>query len=248
MLITGCVALVTGANRPNGMGRAFVEELLGAGAKKVYATARDPEQLEELKSLHPDQIIPIGLDITDQAQVAAVAARASDINLLINNAGLAKYAGFLAADDLEAARAEMEVNYFGTLSMIRAFAPVLKANGGGTIVNMASIVSFANIPLIGSYSASKAALRSMTQGVRAEMVYQFTRVIGVYPGPVDTDMAADFDIPGVPPAQIVKAVLQAITEGREEVFPDQMSIDSHAQLMKDPGALEYQFAEMLPVK
>ena len=209
------VALVTGANR--GIGEAFVEALLDAGAARVYAAARNVEALEDLVAKDPERIVPLALDITDEAQVKAAAERASDVNLLVNNAGTAQFVGFLAAPDLDAARLDMETNYFGTLAMFRAFAPVLKANGGGATVTLGSIVSHVNFPLVASYSASKAAAHSLIQGMRSELRAQGTHVVGVYPGPVDTRMAEELPVDGVPPRQIADAALKAVVDGVEDV-------------------------------
>jgi NAD(P)-dependent dehydrogenase (short-subunit alcohol dehydrogenase family) len=243
MKIVNSVALVTGANR--GIGRAFVEALQAAGARKIYAAARDTASLDETVAADPKRIVPIALDVTDTKAIRRAVAQASDVTLLVNNAGVAGFAGFIAADSVESARAEMEVNYFGTLDIIRAFAPVLKANGGGAIINLGSIASHVNFPLLGSYSASKAATHSLTQGVRAELRAQGTQVIGVYPGPVDTDMAATFEMDKVPPAQIAEAALTAVAENIEDVFPDQMAADLHSGLLRDPKAVEAQVGEML---
>jgi NAD(P)-dependent dehydrogenase (short-subunit alcohol dehydrogenase family) len=161
MKIDGSVALVTGANR--GLGRAYARELVKRGAAKVYGAARDPAAVTE------PGVTPIALDITDAGGVAQVAAQCTDVSLLVNNAGVLKYSTFIGAPNLDAARAEMEVNYFGTLSMCRAFAPVLAANGGGAIVNMLSVSSFYTNPLDASYGASKAAGWSLTNGVRLEL-------------------------------------------------------------------------------
>jgi NAD(P)-dependent dehydrogenase (short-subunit alcohol dehydrogenase family) len=130
--------------------------------------------------------------------------------------------------------------------MIRAFAPGLKANGGGAIVNVASIASFVNFPMLGSYSASKAANHSLTQGVRAELKAQGTLVVGVYPGPVDTDMVRDVDMPKAPPSQIADAILDAIAIGTEDVFPDETSVNMRTGLLSDPKTMEQHAATMLP--
>ena len=243
MELKGSVALVTGANR--GIGKAFVTGLLEAGAARVYAAARDASSLNDMVAKDP-RVVPLALDVTDPDQVRAAADAAGDATLLINNAGVAGFAGLIAADTLETARSEMEVNYFGALAVIRAFAPVLKANGGGAIVNIGSIASHVNFPLLGSYSASKAATHSLTQGVRAELSDQGTQVIGVYPGPVETDMAKNIDAPKVPPAQIVEAALRAVEAGTEDVYPDPMAAEIHGHLLKDPKAVERQIGEMRP--
>lgn len=244
MKIETATALVTGANR--GIGKAIVQALLDGGAKQIFATARDPDSLTEVVAGNPGRVVPLALDITDQAQIDAARERASEVNLLINNAGIATFSGVIAAPDMTGARAEMEVNYFGTLAVTRAFAPVLKANGGGVVVNVSSIGGLVTVPVLGSYCASKAAVHAMTQGVRAELKAQGTQVIGVYPGPIDTDMASEMDMDKFPPSRVAEALLKAIVDGTEDVFPDDMSATMRAQLLEDPKAVERQFAEMLP--
>lgn len=245
MDIEGSVAFVTGANR--GIGKAFVEGLLDAGVAKVYAASRVREALDEITRLHPGRIVPIALDVTDSTAVHNAAKYAGDINLLINNAGVAHFEGFNSADNLAAARTEMDVNYFGSLEMIRAFAPILRASGGGAIVQVSSIAGMVTFPVVGSYSASKAAVNAMIQGVRAELAPQGTAVMGVYPGVVDTGMSDRFDAPGVPPEDIVNATLEAVIMGYEDVFPDAMSQDLYKQVLSDPKGVEQQFSRMLPV-
>ena len=157
MKIAGCTALVTGANR--GLGRAFVEALRGAGAAKIYAAARN------IAGMAPDGgVVPTQLDITKAEEVTDAAAACADVDLLINNAGVARFTPALGAPSIDNARLEMETNYFGTLSMCRAFAPVLGRNGGGTLVNMLSVVSFFNLPMQATYCASKAAESSNDLG------------------------------------------------------------------------------------
>jgi len=160
MRIEGSVALVTGANR--GIGKAFVAALWEQGAARIYATARKVDTLSSLVAIDPKRIVPLALDVTDRAAVRDAAKTATDVTLLANNAGTAYFTGFMSTDDPASAMADMDVNYFGTLAMIRAFAPTLKANGGGAIVNIASIASLVNFPVLGSYSASKAANHSLT--------------------------------------------------------------------------------------
>ena len=143
MQIKGSVVLVTGTNR--GVGRATVKVLMEQGAAKVYAAARDAGKIADLVAAYPGKVEAIALDITKPEQVSAAAARARDVNLLINNAGVNKMRGFIAASGIDDARAEMEANYFGTLAMCRAFAPVLKANGGGAIINVASKIGRAHV-------------------------------------------------------------------------------------------------------
>ena len=164
--IEGAVALVTGANR--GIGRAITEALLERGAKKVYATARDPKTLEALKQRYGSRVVPLRLDVTRADQVAEVARQTSDVDLLLNNAGLAEWPARELTNQavVDQSRREMEVNYFGPLRMVQRFADTL-ADRGGAIVNIGSAAGLANVPLMPTYSASKAALHSLTQAARA---------------------------------------------------------------------------------
>ncbi len=248
MKIEGSTVLVTGTNR--GIGRSLVTALAESGAKKVYAGIRDVEAFtnKEAKFLEKfkGKVEPISLDITKNNQVDLAVEKAYDVNLLINNAGIANYSGLIAADDLASARQEMEVNYFATLAMIRAFAPVLKKNGGGAIVNLLSVASLVNFPLLGTYSASKAALYSLTQGVRAELAAEGTKVIGIFPGPIDTDMAKGIEMDKASPDEIAQGTLKAIENGQEDVFIDPMAVEFQQGLLSDPKAVERQCGEMLP--
>ena len=225
MQISNTIALVTGANR--GLGLAFSRELVRRGAARVYGAARHPDQVTE------PGVTPVGLDITDQAQVAAVAARCSDVSLLVNNAGVMRASTFTGAPNLDAARAEMETNYFGTLSMCRAFAPVLAANGGGAIVNMLSVTSFYNNPLDATYGASKAAAWSLTNGVRLELHHQGTLVVAVHAGFIDTDMAALASGPKDSPEDVVRQALDAVESGQVEVLADERTRTVKANLSRD---------------
>jgi NAD(P)-dependent dehydrogenase (short-subunit alcohol dehydrogenase family) len=241
--IQGSVALVTGANR--GIGKAIVEALLDRGARKVYAGARKVEALDELVVRYGSRLVPVTLDVTDPAQVGELGARASDVTLVINNAGVAAAAlGAQITDPaiLPGARAEIDVNYFGTLYITQALAPVLARNGGGVIVNIGSVASLASFPALASYSASKAALRSLTQASRAHLAAQGTRVIGVYPGPVDTDMAADIPLDKASPASVAARILDAVEEGKLEVYPDPMAVEVGRQFESSPLALERQMS------
>lgn len=240
MEIKGCTALVTGANR--GIGAAFVEALLSRGAGRIYAAARAGHPASPADA----RVVPIQLDVTDDAQVAAAAARCRDVGLLINNAGVNFNAGLLAAPTIDHARLEIETNYLGTLRMCRAFAPVLGANGGGCIVNMISILGLVQLPLMGSLAASKAALWSLTQGVRAELAKQGTLVVGVLPGAVETRMTEGVPVPKIKPAEVARAALDAVASGTEETYPSQMAEGWLAQHRADPKALEKELAAYLP--
>src|SRR5215468_1652335 len=244
MDIKGSVALVTGSNR--GIGRCFVEALLARGAAKVYASARRPERLADLVDSHKGRVVPLKLDITVPADIAAAASQCRDVTLLVNNAGINLQAGLIAAKDLGSARAEMETNYFGPLSMCRAFAPILAGNGGGAIINMLSILARVNLPMRGSLSASKAAGLSLTQCVRAELAKQGTFVMGVMPGVVDTDMEAEYPPPKLPPSDVANAALAALEEGVEDAYPGDMAQGVAQGLAADPKGVEKQFAGYLP--
>ncbi|MCZ6513284.1 MAG: SDR family oxidoreductase [Nitrospinae bacterium] len=249
MKIKNSVVLVTGSNR--GIGKSYVTALLNHGAKKVYAGIRDVGAFDKLASEWPEEhrgkVEPVALDITNEKQIQSAAAKAGDIDLLINNAGIANFTGLISAGNLDSARQEMEVNYFGTLMMSRAFAPVLKKNGGGALVNVLTVASLGNFPVLGSYSASKAALHSLTQGIRAELAAQGTRVFGVFPGPIETDMAKDFDMEKSSPDMIAEGTLKAMVQGVEDIFIDPMAVQFRKDYFSDPKALEKQLSEFLPV-
>lgn len=244
MQLENTVALVTGAN--GGIGQYYVEALRTAGVSRIYAGARNPNSLTDIVAIDPKRVIPIPLDITNEQSVTTAAATCQDVNLLINNAGIGLLKGFISTTDLSSARAEMEVNYFGTLAMCRAFAPALKRNGGGAIVNMLSILGKVNFPMNASYSASKAAAILMTQGVRAELAAQGTLVIGVMPGTVDTNGSKYFPPPKVSPEVVAQEALQAVVDGIEDVYPGEQAKEMAAQLLKDPKSLEKAMAGMLP--
>lgn len=240
--IKGKTALVTGANR--GIGEAIVNALLAAGASKVYAAARNLKDLAPLTARHGSRVVPLQLDVTKPAEVAAAAATAADVQLLVNNAGYAGLSGgsFTDRQWLVAGRQEMEVNFFGVFEVSQAFAPVLAKNGGGAIVNIASVASLVNFTLFASYSASKAAVHSLTQATRAMLKSQGTQVFGVYPGPIDTRMAADVQMDKASPADTARAIVAGIEAGAEEIFPDPVSMNIGAAYEAGPKALERQMA------
>jgi NAD(P)-dependent dehydrogenase (short-subunit alcohol dehydrogenase family) len=217
MKLHGSVALVTGANR--GLGRAFARGLLERGADTVYAGVRDPSTVTD-----PD-VVPIRLDVTDPASVAAAAEHCGDLTVLVNNAGVSRGSSLLGAPTLDDARAEMETNYFGTLALSRAFAPVLGRNGGGALVNMLSVLSWLSLPESGSYGASKAAAWSLTNAIRLELQSQGTLVVGVHAGYIDTDMAARVTEPKISPHDVAAQTLDAVEAGRHEVLVDSLSRD-----------------------
>jgi NAD(P)-dependent dehydrogenase (short-subunit alcohol dehydrogenase family) len=198
--IEGRVALVTGANR--GIGRAIVEALVARGARKVYAAARQTEALGELVAAGDGRVVALRLDITREDDVRRAVAQAGDVELLVNNAGVVgqAFAGFEDSAWLDAAHQEFDTNVVGTLRVSQGFAPVLGRNGGGAVVNLVSVAGLVGFPPLITYSSSKAALHSITQTTRQLLRGQGTYVAGVYPGPVDTDMAERFTVPKVSPA------------------------------------------------
>ncbi|MEV6601363.1 SDR family oxidoreductase [Actinoplanes sp. NPDC051346] len=224
MKISGSVALVTGANR--GLGKQFVASLLDRGATKVYATARRPELITI------PGVIALRLDITDPTSIAAAAAAAPDVNLLINNAGIATGQSLITGD-LAEIRREMDTHFYGTLNMIRAFAPHLAE---GTILNVLSALSWFSLNGSNAYSAAKAAAWSLTNGVRLELAAQNTQVTALHLGAADTDLTARYNGPKIPPLQAVTAALDGIETGQLEVLADDWSRHVKASLAGDPAA------------
>ncbi len=237
MNIEHAVALITGTNR--GLGQELVKALQAKGAKKIYAASRSGKS-------GLSGVIDIQLDVTKPDEIAHAAGIAKDVNLLINNAGVNFNSPLLNPADETYARAEMEVNYFGTLSICRAFAPILANNDGGTIVNIASIAGRVNIPVIGSLAASKAALISLTQGIRGQLAQQRTTVIAVMPGAIDTDMARFVPPPKAAPADVAQAIIEAIESGTEDVYPDDMAKYISHGLSANPKDVEKSMAAMVP--
>jgi NAD(P)-dependent dehydrogenase (short-subunit alcohol dehydrogenase family) len=227
MKIEGSVALVTGANR--GFGLALCRALLAAGARKVYAAARDPE------SIKLPGVQPLRLDVTRGEDVAAAAKACGDVSLLINNAGISRGSGLLAEGTVEAVRAELETNMFGPLAMSRAFASALARNGGGAIVNVLSVLSWLSIPQSATYSVSKSAAWSLTNGLRTELRGQGTQVVAVHVGFMDTDMTKRVQSAKASPDDVAAQVLAALEAGREEVLADELSRRVKQGLAADPG-------------
>ena len=193
----------------------------------MYGAARNPAAVTE------PGVTPVALDITDPDRVRQVAEQCPDVSLLVNNAGVMAASPFIGAASLDAARREMETNYFGTFSMCRAFAPVLAASGGGAIVNMLSVVSFFNNPFTGSYGASKAAALALTNGVRIELHKQGTLVVAVHASFIDTDMSAGIDVPKISPESVAGQTFDAVEAGQVEVLADERSRQVKADLSRD---------------
>ena len=238
MTFSNRTALVTGANR--GIGKALVAELLAAGVKKVYAAARNPAQLPDFAD---ERVVPLTLDITNPSQVNDAAAAAADTDLLINNAGTAAFASLLDAP-LETLQADVNVNYYGTLNMMRAFVPVLEGKRDAAIVNVVTIGAFVNFPGLGGYSASKAALFSASQGIRMELAPRGIAVHTVNPGPIDTDMAKDLEMDKTSPEETARNILAGIADGQAEIFPDATSQQMFEVWKGDYRELERMVAQM----
>jgi NAD(P)-dependent dehydrogenase (short-subunit alcohol dehydrogenase family) len=216
MEIENSVVLVTGANR--GIGLAFARDLLARGARKVYAGARDPATVTQAG------VQPLRLDVTNPVDVAAAAELASDVTLVINNAGIAHAGGFLAPDSEDVTRRLFETNFFAMLRMGKAFAPILKANGGGAFLNVLSVASWANGGELAAYSASKSAAWSLTNALRHELAAQKTQVLALHMGYVDTDLTRGLDAPKSSPELIVARALDGLESGADEVLADDITL------------------------
>ncbi|WP_405071818.1 SDR family NAD(P)-dependent oxidoreductase [Kribbella sp. NBC_01510] len=235
MTIADKTVLVTGANR--GIGQALVEDALKRGARRVYAGTRRP-------LVHSDErVTPLTLDVTDATQIQAAVESVASLDVLINNAGIALY------DDLgdrAAIEQSLDVNLYGTYGVTQAFLPLL-VGSGGAIVNVLSVMAFAPLPLIPSYSLSKAAAFSLSQSLRGLLAGQGVSVHAVLTGPVDTEMSRDLDVPKASPEYVARAILDGVEKGEDDIFPDPMS-ESMADSWRSSAAkaLERQFAALAP--
>lgn len=238
MNIADQIALVTGANR--GIGREFVLELLERGAGKVYAAARRPETVD----FDDDRVVPVRLDLLDHASVVAAAATASDVTLLVNNAGISTGAALITGDLGEIHR-EIDTHFWGTLDVIREFSPALAANGGGAIVNVLSALSWFAAPGTGSYAAAKAAEWNMTNGVRLELASQGTLVQGVLLGAADTAIAAGYDGPKIDPREVAHRSLDGVIDGSIEVIVDDWTAMVKGALAGDQAQFYERMTELL---
>lgn len=215
--------LVTGANR--GIGKAILEEALQRGAKKVYAAVRNLDSANSLVIEHGDRVVPIQVDLDAPTSITAAAETATDVDVVVNNAGVLKTSTAIGADAIETLQYEMNANVYGLIRVAQAFAPVLKANGGGALVQLNSVASVKTFPDFATYCASKAASYSITQGLRATLQAQDTLVVSVHPGPIQTDMGheAGFGEIAAAPSLVAISVFDAIAEGRFHAWPDPMA-------------------------
>ena len=222
MQLADAVVLITGANR--GIGLAFAREALARGARRVYAAARDPA------SVTLPGVQPLALDVTDAGQVERAARECGDVTVLVNNAGIAATGGFLQDATLESTRRQLETNFFGVLRMAQAFAPVLAANGGGAMLNVLSIASWINRPLLAGYGATKSAAWALTNGLRHELRAQGTQVTALHMGFVDTDLTRGLEGVKSTPEAIVRAAFDGLEAGLPEVLADELTRQVKASL------------------
>jgi NAD(P)-dependent dehydrogenase (short-subunit alcohol dehydrogenase family) len=215
MKLENAVVLITGANR--GLGLEFAKAALARAARKVYAASRNPQ------SVTLAGVQPIRLDVTSSDDVAAAAESCRDVTVVVNNAGIARPGGFLAADSIDSLRAHLDTNLFGILRISRAFAPVLAANGGGALLNVLSVVSWINSPLLGAYGVSKSAAWGLTNGLRNELRAQNTQVLALHMGFVDTDLTRGFEVPKSAPDVIVARAFDALEAGASEAVADEVA-------------------------
>lgn len=234
--IKNSVVMITGANR--GIGKSLVKEALKRGASKVYAGARQIDKLKEIVALSPQRVVALELDVTNPKHIQNAARVAGDVQILINNAGVAGQAGVMYQYKEESARQEMEVNYFGPLHLTRAFVPSLSQKKNTAVAVVSSVAGLSSFPMFATYSASKAAVHSLTQSLRAELGALGISVFGIYPGPIDTDMAKGVDMEKETPDNTAVRILEGIEKGEEDIAPDKFSREFLVNLKKDAKAVE----------
>ncbi len=240
--ITSKTVLVTGANR--GIGKAFVETLVEQGAKRVYAGIRDESNLDHFDRRFTHVVKPVHLDVTRDDHINALTAQLTELDILINNAGVVHGASVTAPDALAIMEKELSVNLYGPMHLTARLLPILKQSPAAAIVNLCSIAAISHFPGIGPYSVAKAALHSYTQGLRFDLIDTAIKVLGVYPGPTDTRMAKDFPMEKASPRQIAERTYAALEQGQTDLFPDAHSQAWYQVFLQHPQELEKLFTAM----
>ncbi|NTS75300.1 SDR family NAD(P)-dependent oxidoreductase [Catenovulum sp. SM1970] len=239
--LTNANILVTGSSR--GLGLAFVKTLSKSDVEHIYAGCRTQSGCDTIKELNLPNVTPVLLDVTKQSDINNLSSTISQLDLVINNAGIASACGFSSENALDISKAEMDVHYFGSISLIQALLPLLKLSTKAGIINISSIAGLSNFKAMGTYSASKGALHFLTQGLRAELSADDIFVQGVYPGPFDTRLAANYEGPKPSPINIAESVLNSYCERQYEVFPDEFSTNMHQIFKNAPKELEEIFSQ-----
>jgi len=223
MQIINKTLLVTGANR--GIGKTILQSLIERGASKVYAAVRSIESAQPLVETFGERVVPLTIDLNKPETIRLAAAKASDVDIVINNAGILKTANSVAEHAVETLREEIEINVYGLIRVARAFAPVLKSKGGGAFVQLNSVASLKCFADFATYSASKAAAYSITQGLKDTLKGQGTLVVSVHPGPIDTEMARAAGLGEIaePPSLVADSIIEALRKEQFHAFPDSMA-------------------------
>ena len=239
----GKVVFVSGANR--GIGKSITIELLERGAAKVYAGSRNIDTLSDLKAKYGERLVPVVLDLSNDTSISQASKVAADVDILINNAGVLVGGEVLTKSAIKGLQDNFEVNVFGTLKLTLAFKEQLKKSSETAIVNLSSLAGLANMPVIGTYSVSKAAVHSITQGLRGELVNDNVLVSCAYPGPIDTDMVRGMEMPKDSPENVTKSIVDGLENGTEYIFPDQMSAEAGPVYLASPQGIETQFGSFV---
>jgi NAD(P)-dependent dehydrogenase (short-subunit alcohol dehydrogenase family) len=226
--LDGRIVLITGANR--GIGKTILEAALSEGAAKVYAAVRNVHSVADLVDAHGGRVVPLEVDLQKPETIRAAARVATDVDVVINNAGILRQLDILSPDSLLDYEAEHQVNVLGWLHIAQTFAPILRANGGGALVQLNSVASLRSFADFAGYCASKAASYSFTQAIRDRLADQGTLVVSVHPGPIKTGMAetAGLDDMAEPPSVVAEAIIEGLRNGQFHVFPDSMAKDFEA--------------------